>query len=286
MTVETGWPRPKSNSAPTRGMTGFTLVELLVVIGIIAILIAILMPALTKAKRQAQSVNCMSNVRQIYQGMLMATQDSGGYLPRPYKVGQTSTMNQGAFAKKSAWTQLNAKSAPHADVSDDGGVLWRYIKGEKSREQILMCPGDGGEKIADWPETPDLPRNFSYSFNNLIYVSDDPNVWGIRLNRVRSPSEKIMIYEEYAPNDTWGIMGWSGTSDIPSNRHGINIKKYARSDPKSPDYNYAGKGNHCFFDGHVESLAPGDLIPTTGKIGYHWPLVSDKDAKPNGGFTK
>jgi prepilin-type N-terminal cleavage/methylation domain-containing protein/prepilin-type processing-associated H-X9-DG protein len=281
MTVEACSPRPRPK--------GFTLVELLVVIGIIAILIAILMPALTKAKRQAQSVQCMSNVRQIYQGMLMASQDNGGYLPRPYKVGQLSSQNQGAFAKKCAWTQLAAKSAPHADVSDDGGVLWRYIKGEKAREALLMCPGDGGEKIADWPETPDLPRNFSYSFNNLMLTdNDDPNKlqWGVRINRVRSPAEKIMIYEEYAPNDTWGIMGWTGTSDIPSNRHGTSSKGNARKDPKSPDYNYSGKGNHCFFDGHVESLSPGDLIPTTGKIGYHWPLVSDKDAKPNGGFTK
>jgi prepilin-type N-terminal cleavage/methylation domain-containing protein/prepilin-type processing-associated H-X9-DG protein len=67
--------------APQRGMPGFTLVELLVVIGIIALLISILLPALNRARQAANLVACQAQMRQIGQAMHLYASQYKGYLP-------------------------------------------------------------------------------------------------------------------------------------------------------------------------------------------------------------
>src|SRR5687768_1788490 len=74
-------PRPHSRRRITR--RAFTLVELLVVIGIIALLIAILMPSLSRARTQSQRVACMSNLRQLGAAFVMYTNANKGAFPRP-----------------------------------------------------------------------------------------------------------------------------------------------------------------------------------------------------------
>ena len=71
----------------SRSRKAFTLVELLVVIGIIALLISILLPALSKARESGNWVVCMSNLKQIGNAMVMYANENRGGLPRPASSG-------------------------------------------------------------------------------------------------------------------------------------------------------------------------------------------------------
>ena len=76
-----GRPSRRHAAPVAHALSGFTLTELLVVIGIIALLISILLPALNKARDSASRVVCLSNVRQLYQGIESYCDDNRDWFP-------------------------------------------------------------------------------------------------------------------------------------------------------------------------------------------------------------
>jgi len=115
----------------------FTLVELLVVVGIIAILIAILMPALRRAKEAANGAQCMSNQRQLMMAFLMFANEHKGHLPGNYWDSQ---FQQPADAEKRDWLigDNPNQGNPAAQLADapEKGTIYKYIN---SRD-VYLCP--------------------------------------------------------------------------------------------------------------------------------------------------
>jgi len=148
-------------TSANRGFTpgrGFTLVELLVVIGIIAVMISLLLPALNRAREQANSIKCMSNIRQISQALVMYTSDNKGYIIPSFNLPPVS----GAATN---YTSIGAAQAMDGWPS----ILLRdgYLRGptlDQSVNTVFYCPDtydlygmENGQTLLD----PGLPRGYS-----------------------------------------------------------------------------------------------------------------------------
>src|SRR5947209_5731291 len=109
----------------------FTLVELLVVIGIIAILIGILLPSLSKARESSNRMKCLSNLRQIGVAFVMYANDHDGELPVTPKTGSGTTLD--------AWYWQKAKI-----VNIDHSPIGQYLAVSASNTKVFVCPSDDG----------------------------------------------------------------------------------------------------------------------------------------------
>jgi len=142
-----------------RRRPGFTLVELLVVIGIIALLVGILLPALGRARQQANSLWCQSNLRQMGMAIRMYADDFGDRLPIYYWDGTGSPNNSGATDWAYLILPYLGKAGANGTYSGaNPQALWALFK-DKDTIEGTYNPGQPGALLPNY--NPDQVQTYS-----------------------------------------------------------------------------------------------------------------------------
>ncbi|MEI9962547.1 MAG: prepilin-type N-terminal cleavage/methylation domain-containing protein [Limisphaerales bacterium] len=164
-----------------RKENAFTLIELLVVIAIIAILAAMLLPALAKAKEKAKTINCLSNVKQWGYAFYMYEDDNNDIFPYEGAIGDISTGNN-----ISAWYNSTVPYINSPRLAD------LYLQGKapvKASRGLFVCPST----VTNLTTTPTVNSAFfMYGFNNRM---DPNNAPYFKRSQVVKPTDTVTFTE-------------------------------------------------------------------------------------------
>jgi prepilin-type processing-associated H-X9-DG protein/prepilin-type N-terminal cleavage/methylation domain-containing protein len=244
--------RTRFDSLRSLRTDAFTLVELLVVIGIIAMLVAMLLPALNKAREASKAATCLSNLRQINTAFILFAHDNRGFLPQ---IGSAGT-----------------GAEPYAIDGTNYNVLVRWFGGLYGTPQKFYAPAAmlakywGTANVGGCPsfEVDDVfrpqygPVDYAY---NAIYARHKD--WaaggtlrsglGVRLSKIRRSSEKALVWDSARLDDgtidrtPWG---YPSTGNVNNNKSDPNF--HAR---------HNRRGNVGWADGSCSSIEP-TFFPT------------------------
>jgi len=232
--------KTKTKTPESHPARGFTLIELLVVIAIIAILAAMLLPALAKAKDKAVGMSCMNNVKQMGLALTLYEQDTG-QVPRCWPAFPTA----------------------------HGNKLWYYMiqpyLGKSVKDfgmGVFICPGTSKRKRTnDWKDVYNYAMNSKFQGNRTFKMSE-----------IQSPTETIFV----ADIDGFNACLYPDENDSGGTiRSGNVLYRHSGGTEKSSFYMGAsnrskfGTASSNYFDGHSEPLkqrAPEELFRIKKKL--------------------
>jgi len=181
---------------------GFTLIELLTVIAIIAVLAAILLPALSKARARSQGIFCLNNTRQLTLAWQLYADDHEGMLPYNLVMTPTSARTNLNWVNNVMTWDLSSDNTNLATIT--GASLGPYFGGVTS---MFHCPSDQAlsavQSAAGW-----VQRIRSYSMNAMVGNAGDASASGVNVNnpgykqffkitQVLHPTEIFVFLDEH-----------------------------------------------------------------------------------------
>ncbi len=249
-----------ASCAQSRPRPGFTLIELLVVIAIIAILAALLLPALAKAKQKAQAIGCMNNSKQLLTAWHMYADDNGEVLPFSY--GSLSTDQAYVWSGPASSALDEDDTTPtiqgNWDYANTIGKspLWPYCGMSIG---IWHCPADTSYGINPQGQRVTRPRSMSMS-NWVGGNGDDPangyrGGWGLAANfkvfrklsemSQPGPSLTFVLLDERQDsiNDGYFVVEMDGYNGTPT---------FSEEIVDFPASYHNNAGGFAFADGHSE----------------------------------
>ena len=200
----------------------FTMIELLVVVSIIAILAALLLPAINMARDAARSTQCQSNLRQLYMGNLGFVDDHQGRLPISHHY-------TGNWKTTKFWF---AEIAPYIEATENGSS-W-YINLDPTKKSVVHgCPDfsnklnyNSGYGMNVWPDRPDRQWATNFKSKDEDYVKHWGTYTVFHIDAISRSTTRPL----YAETSYWALK---------------NGKVQGR---------HRGRSNVAYFDGHIGSL--------------------------------
>ena len=271
---------------PPLGRHGFTLVELLVVIGIIALLISILLPSLNRAREQANRIKCASNLRQLAMAGLIYASENRGQFPRTYwekhpdtpavkhQVPDDSNRN-----KDNAYSLSNPRGP--VGTNNVSASFYHLLKSTDLTAEAFLCPstdatrtwagGGSNQSVQDKTNFAKPYKDFcSYSYNSPFGDQDAVNK-GRTFNSSTTPD--MPFAADINPGNS-GNMANGDTRGSRITTHPFNASKKDQARANSNNHRNEGQ-NVVYVDAHVEWNATQFAGPQVRGHAYRDPIYQE-----------